>query len=257
MNLLIIVLLFQKKEEEKRLHTENQLHSLPGSALKVCVGDGWVVVVESEFSDRLWLSFSLALSKPNNYSTTQAVSLTESDSWLCPECQEKRSRKGRGRPKKQETQRSPSAADKDLNKKGQKAAGKEKFVKKTIGVKTVIKKQKMSKKYISDEDMTDTEEDTSREHSTDFRKVEKENAKTNPPQNKPSLKTVDKNKAGKEDRPKWEEAKKGREIINKGVAMSDSLSNSSDGVEDGSASIIRMPASASQLYQCYSRSDED
>ena len=49
-----------------RLHTENQLSSLPGSASKVCVvvlvGGGWV---ESEFSDRLWLSFSLALAKPN------------------------------------------------------------------------------------------------------------------------------------------------------------------------------------------------
>ena len=50
-----------------RLHTENQLSSFPGSALKVCVvgGGGWWVV-ESEFSDRLWLSFSLALAKPNN-----------------------------------------------------------------------------------------------------------------------------------------------------------------------------------------------
>ena len=47
-----------------RLHTENQLHSLPGSALTVCVVVV-VVVVESEFSDRLWLSFSLALAKPN------------------------------------------------------------------------------------------------------------------------------------------------------------------------------------------------
>ena len=50
-----------------RLHTENQLPSLPGSASKVCVvvvgGGGWV---ESEFSDPLWLSFSLALAKPNN-----------------------------------------------------------------------------------------------------------------------------------------------------------------------------------------------
>ena len=43
-----------------RLHTENQLYTLPRSALKVCVvGDGWwwwwVVGVESEFSDQLWL----------------------------------------------------------------------------------------------------------------------------------------------------------------------------------------------------------
>ena len=46
-----------------RLHTKNLLCSERGSVLKVCVG-GWVVV-ESEFSDRLWLSFSLALAKPN------------------------------------------------------------------------------------------------------------------------------------------------------------------------------------------------
>ena len=45
------------------MHTENQLHTLPGCASKVCVGGGWWV--ESEFSDRLWLSFSLALAKPN------------------------------------------------------------------------------------------------------------------------------------------------------------------------------------------------
>ena len=39
-----------------RLHTENQLYTLPGSALKVCVvGGGWVGGVESEFSDQLWL----------------------------------------------------------------------------------------------------------------------------------------------------------------------------------------------------------
>ena len=48
-----------------RLHTENQLHSLPGSDSQVCVvgcGGGWV---ESEFSDRIWLSFSVVLAKPN------------------------------------------------------------------------------------------------------------------------------------------------------------------------------------------------
>ena len=50
-----------------RLHTENQLPRLPGSASKVCVGGCWVVVVvEREFSDQLWLSFSLALAKPSN-----------------------------------------------------------------------------------------------------------------------------------------------------------------------------------------------
>ena len=48
-----------------RLHTKNQLDTLPGNAWKGCVGGGGWVVVESKFSDRLWLSFSLALAKPN------------------------------------------------------------------------------------------------------------------------------------------------------------------------------------------------
>ena len=38
------------------LHTENQLFMLLVSALKVCVVvGGWVVGIENEFSDRLWL----------------------------------------------------------------------------------------------------------------------------------------------------------------------------------------------------------
>ena len=49
-----------------KLNTENQLYRLPGRASKVCVvgGGGWV---ESKFSDRLWLSLSLALAKPKIY----------------------------------------------------------------------------------------------------------------------------------------------------------------------------------------------
>jgi hypothetical protein len=64
-----------------RLHTKNQLQSLPGSAVKVCevvVGGWWV---ESKFSDRLRLSFSLALAKPNNncYSNIEFQSFE----WAC------------------------------------------------------------------------------------------------------------------------------------------------------------------------------
>ena len=57
-----------------KLYTESQLPSLPGSALKVWVvgGGGWVD--ESEFSDRLRLSFSLALAKPNNNVTIKMIS---------------------------------------------------------------------------------------------------------------------------------------------------------------------------------------
>ena len=49
-----------------RLHTENWLCNLPGSALKVPVGGGGWWWLETEYSDCLWLSFSLALAKPNN-----------------------------------------------------------------------------------------------------------------------------------------------------------------------------------------------
>ena len=54
-----------------RLHTKNQLSTLPGSALKVPVGGwrcgGWWLKVNF---DQLWLSFSLALAKPNNNTGT-------------------------------------------------------------------------------------------------------------------------------------------------------------------------------------------
>jgi hypothetical protein len=73
-----------------RLHTQNQLLWLPGSASKVCVGGGWSVVVEveSEFSDRLWLSFS-ALAKPNKIFTIilQYLNARHSNSATIISCQ--------------------------------------------------------------------------------------------------------------------------------------------------------------------------
>ena len=47
-----------------RLHTENWLCNLPGSALKVPGGGWWF---ESKLSDQLWLIFSLVLAKLNNF----------------------------------------------------------------------------------------------------------------------------------------------------------------------------------------------
>ena len=44
-----------------------------GSALKVCVVFG--VSIESVFSDRLWLSLSLPLAKPNNYFRPPALNV--------------------------------------------------------------------------------------------------------------------------------------------------------------------------------------
>ena len=157
-----------------------------------------------------------------NDSSTQALSLTQSDSWQCPECDDKKSGKGRGRPKKQDTRKTSSDADNNLNNEGKKSAGKKKIAKKAGRMKTVVKKQKMSKEYISDEDMTDTEEETGREPAKNFRKDGQENTKTNPCQKNLSLKTVDKIKAGHKaeslDRnvTKWEEAKKGQEMVNRG-----------------------------------------
>ena len=49
-----------------RLHTDNQLPRMPGSALKVCVGGCSVVVVESEFSDQLWLTHQAATAHMTN-----------------------------------------------------------------------------------------------------------------------------------------------------------------------------------------------
>jgi hypothetical protein len=43
------------------LHTENKPFKLPGSALKVSVGGGWL---EREHSDRLWLEHSLGQVEP-------------------------------------------------------------------------------------------------------------------------------------------------------------------------------------------------
>ena len=60
---------------------------MPVSALKVCVV-GWWWLVNSEFSDRLWLIFSLALAKPNNFQPTltligavHGIYLTKLNQW--------------------------------------------------------------------------------------------------------------------------------------------------------------------------------
>ena len=60
-----------------KLHTENWLCNLPGSALKIPGGGWWVGGGEgwlkSKLSDQLWLSFSLALAKPNNIISDQLL----------------------------------------------------------------------------------------------------------------------------------------------------------------------------------------
>ena len=65
-----------------RLHTETQHTRLPGSALKVCVVlpplTWWcrrLLSVENEFSDRLWLSFSLALAQAEQHHILFGLSL--------------------------------------------------------------------------------------------------------------------------------------------------------------------------------------
>ena len=65
-----------------RLLTETQHPTLPGSALKVCVAPPpliwWrcrLLYVESKFSDRLWLSFSLALAQAEQHHILFGLSL--------------------------------------------------------------------------------------------------------------------------------------------------------------------------------------
>ena len=55
-----------------RLHTENQLYTVPGSALTVCVVVGGV---ESQFSDRLWQELSLGQAEQLNCVPRRAVCL--------------------------------------------------------------------------------------------------------------------------------------------------------------------------------------
>jgi hypothetical protein len=45
MHLVLVFLSISSSWVNLRLHTENQIYTLPGSALKVCVvGSGWVVL---------------------------------------------------------------------------------------------------------------------------------------------------------------------------------------------------------------------
>jgi hypothetical protein len=62
------VLALQKNNQISRLGHPTPPLDAWKSFKSLCGSGGWwaVVVVESEFSDRIWLSFSLALAKPNN-----------------------------------------------------------------------------------------------------------------------------------------------------------------------------------------------
>jgi len=149
----------------------------------------------------------------------QAKSLTESDSWMCPECEDKkRSSKARGRPKKQDT--SKRVSTESDGKKSKKAAPKGKSQTK---VKAPLKKQ-ISKEYISANDTSDSEEEISKR------------------QGKSS-----KGQGYDED----SERKK------KVLSVSDSVSDTDDDEAKDTAGIIRIPIEVSHLSNSNSSSETD
>lgn len=210
----------------------------------------------------------------------QAVSLTKSDSWMCPECEDKKSNsKKRGRPKKQEEkQRLSTDSDNKPTKDKKQSTVKEKCSKvnpspKIVSKTTREKKQSISKKYISDKDTSDTEEDVSRESSLELRN-ERGNGKSNKkitqnkiaakPVSKPPVETVEKKSltkhdSGADNSKKCQSVRKGSEMKKRPFAMSDSLSDSDEDASsvEESPSIIRIPMDASQLDHSYSSSEDD
>ena len=184
------------------------------------------------------------------------MSLTESDSWMCPECEDKKtSTKGRGRPKRQEVA-NKSSLDDTLHEKTKKAAIKPS---KPPRGKAASKKQTISKQYISDEDITDTDDVSSREESPNT-KVRKGKTK----QKQVAVKKNEKNSV--ENSPenellKCQDVKKKSVMKKTPISMSDNLSDSDDDASsaeaEASTSIIRIPMEVSQLNHSDTSSEED
>jgi len=185
----------------------------------------------------------------------QAVSLTNSDSWMCPECEDKKCNSNkRGRPTSKVKPKRPStdSDDQSTTKVRKQTVGKQKEGTKTntkhkITAKNIReKKQSISKKYVSDKDTSDTEEKSSEESSPISTKSTKKyvSSQSEEGSKKPTLKRV----VGLQ---KHQVVQKGSEIVKRNFSMSDSLSNSDDEQSslEGSPSIIRIPMDASQLEQ--------
>eukprot|EP00092_Neocalanus_flemingeri_P014807 GFUD01015981.1.p1 GENE.GFUD01015981.1~~GFUD01015981.1.p1 ORF type:complete len:1877 (+),score=582.30 GFUD01015981.1:47-5677(+) len=208
----------------------------------------------------------------------QAVSLTKCDSWMCPECEDKKSNNNKRRKpqKPEEKQKQSTNADyKSTNKDKKQTTVKEKSLKGNASLKYVSKtsqekKKSISKKYINDEDMTDSDEDISREPSPELGndkeslkgKTFLQNKTAAKPNFKPPVETVESKSVKKieksgEDLQKCQGVRKGSELTKKPVTMSDSLSDSDEDASslEESPSIIRIPMDASQLDQSYSSSE--
>ena len=147
--------------------------------------------------------------------------MTESDSWMCPECEDKKkSSKRRGRPKKQTqsvSKRISTDTDDNFNKKSKQiqASGKN-----PAKGKAPLKKQ-ISKEYISEIDTSDPEEEIIKE-------------------------------------PRKSEGVIGDDIENqRGDFVSDSLTDTDDDENKETAGIIRIPMDVSQLSNSNSSSETD
>ena len=144
--------------------------------------------------------------------------MTESDSWMCPECEDKKKRsKGRGRPKKQKTVSKRVSTDTD-DKSSKKAKQVLTKGRNPARGKAPMKKQ-MSKEYISDNDTSEEEL----------------------------------NKA-----PRKSEVVKGDEKASeRGDCASDSFTDTDYDENKDTAGIIRIPMDVSQLSNSNSSSETD
>ena len=185
----------------------------------------------------------------------QALALTESDSWMCPECEDQeRNKRKRGKPKKQEEiqQSSTESYSKPSSKSKKKRIIKEKTVKQK-------KIKHASRKYISDQEMS---EQSYREPSP-ITKKEELNTKdddltscsaVDEPVAKPSEETNENVESESDaESEKCQDERIENENIKRPFVTSESHSETDEDTSslDESPSIIRIPIDTSHLEYHY------
>ena len=175
----------------------------------------------------------------------KASKLTELDSWRCPECEDKESRKRQPKVKKKEVSTPISAKNKIPQIKKQNDA-KKKTANQTEKNKTVPKKQMISKEYISSEETS--ESDTETRTDKVFKKKEDNSTKDR-------LEKVVEKAAKPETLRKSDETKKGQFTLSDSLSDSYDNDDASSGVGEDNSQIIRIPVDPSQLDDSYSSSD--
>ena len=191
----------------------------------------------------------------NNFLYFQALALTESDSWMCPECEDQeRNKRKRGKPNKQEEKQKSStdSAIKSTCNSKKKIIIKEKTVKQK-------KIKPTSRKYISDEEMS---EQSYREPSP-ITKKEELNTKdddltscsaVDEPVAKPSEEANQNVESESEDESeKCQDERIENENIKRSFVTSESHSETDEDTSslDESPSIIRIPIDTSHLEYHY------